>query len=297
MNNNQKLSVKPQLHLADKSFAEHKAVQYKLYVQVSKSTIKLLILDEVTSTFIALKIYQLNDVFTDYALAEHLQAFIKADSWINLAFKNVIVAFENNRSTLIPNALFNKEEIATYHQFNFTPLDSESYLFDKLLPVEANTVYSLPTYVVACFETIKNKQIIHFSTPLITAALLQSKKSNTLSSITVHVLPTSFQLIHIKNQQLELYNSFEYQTSEDFIYYLLFVLEQQKIDHQKVTLNLLGEVEKNSAIYTLLLTYINEVKLISTKEMLALSSLKLSYIFDETNPPYYYSLFQHYLCE
>lgn len=291
------MNIKPYICLVDKSFSESKANQYKLYVQISKTDIKQLVLDVSSSTFIALKVYQLNDVYTDHLLADHLTQFVKSDSWINLTFSFVNIAFINNRCTLVPNALFNKEEIATYHHYNFTPIDGECFFYDKLLTVSATNIYGVPDYIVSCFDTVKSKQFVHFSTPLITNILLTAKNSNALSTITVHILPTSFQIIHIKNQQLELYNSFDYQTSEDFIYYLLFVLEQQKIDNQKVILHLLGEVEKKSAIYALLYTYINEVKLLSNKELLANSSLKLSYIFDEISPVYYYSLFYQYLCE
>ena len=71
----------------------------------------------------------------------------------------------------------------------------------------------------------------------------------------------------------------------------------QKIDNKKVHIRLLGEVEKNSTIYTLLNTYINEVSFLEKNDLLANSSLKLSYIFDEISPTYYYSIFQQYLCE
>ena len=197
----------------------------------------------------------------------------------------------------MPNALFNKDELATYHQYNFTPNEADNYYFDKFLNLSANNIYAVPDFIISCFDNVKNKHFLHFSTPLIAAALLHAKNTNALSLIDVHVLPNSFQIIIIKNQQLALYNSFDYQTSEDFIYYLLFVLEQQKIDNKKVHIRLLGEVEKNSTIYTLLNTYINEVSFLEKNDLLANSSLKLSYIFDEISPTYYYSIFQQYLCE
>jgi hypothetical protein len=40
----------------------------------------------------------------------------------------------------------------------------------------------------------------------------------------------SFEIIVIQNQQLLLFNSFEYLTPEDFIYYVLFTAEQLNIN-------------------------------------------------------------------
>lgn len=285
------------INLIDKSFADAKIVGYKLYAQVSKADIKLLVLDVSSSTFIALKVYQLNDVYTDHALAEKIQLFINEDNWINNNFLATHIVFVNNRATIMPNALFNKEELATYHQYNFTPNETDNYFFDKFLTLSATNIYAVPDFIITCFNQVKNKHSFHFSTSLISSALLHAKNTNALSLIDVHVLPNSFQIIIIKNQQLTLYNSFDYQTSEDFIYYLLFVLEQQKIDNKKVHIRLLGEVEKNSTIYTLLTTYINEVSFLEKNDLLSNSSLKLSYIFDEISPAYFYSIFQQYLCE
>lgn len=285
------------INLIDKSFTDAKIVGYKLYVQISKADIKLLVLDVATSTFIALKVYVLNDIYTDHTLAEKIQLFVKEDTWINANFSSTHIIFVNNRATIMPNALFNKDELATYHQYNFTPNETDNYYFDKFLNLPANNIYAVPDFIISCFDNVKNKHFFHFSTPLIASALLHAKNTNALSLIDVHVLPNSFQIIIIKNQQLALYNSFDYQTSEDFIYYLLFVLEQQKIDNKKVHIRLLGEVEKNSTIYTLLNTYINEVSFLEKNDLLANSSLKLSYIFDEISPTYYYSIFQQYLCE
>lgn len=285
------------INLFDKSFADAKATGYKLYIQISKADIKLLVLDVSASTFIALRVYLLNDVYTDHALAEKIQQFIKEDNWINKNFSSINIVFVNNRATIMPNALFNKDELATYHQYNFTPNETDNFYFDKFLNLSANNIYAVPDFIISCFNDIKNKHFFHFSTALISAALLHAKNTNALSLIDVHLLPNSFQIIIIKNQQLALYNSFDYQTSEDFIYYLLFVLEQQKIDNKKVHIRLLGEVEKNSTIYTLLNTYINEVSFLEKNDLLSSSSLKMSYIFDEVSPTYYYSIFQQYLCE
>ena len=183
------------INLVDKSFTDAKVAGYKLYVQVSKAGIKLLVLDSSASTFIALKVYVLNDIYTDHALAEKIQLFVKEDSWMNNNFSSTHIIFVNNRATIMPNALFNKDELATYHQYNFTPNEADNYYFDKFLNLSANNIYAVPDFIISCFDNVKNKHFLHFSTPLIAAALLHAKNTNALSLIDVHVLPLS--LIHI----------------------------------------------------------------------------------------------------
>jgi hypothetical protein len=122
--------------------------------------------------------------------------------------------------------------------------------------------------------------------------LLNSKKEKALSSLHVHILPSSFQFIAIKGQKLELYNSFSYQSSEDFIYYLLFVLDQLGINNEEASISLTGNVEKNSVIYSILHKYIKTLTFGKRPE-----NLKFSYILEEIPSHFHSALFNQYLCE
>jgi len=291
------LNLSPHIHLIDKSFSKQKAASYKLYLQISKTDIKITILDTDSNTFIGLSVYLLNDVFTFHGLTEPLTEFIKKNPFLQIQYQSINIAYVNDRATILPNAVFNKSELATYHQFNFLPLNEDVFFYDGFTNLAAQNIFAVPDYLINPFSEVNNKRICHFSTSLIEASLLYAKSTNALSLVDVHVLPNSFQILIIKNQQLELYNSFDYQTSEDFIYYLLFVLEQQKIDNKQASIRLLGEVEKNSTIYNLLYTYINEVTIVPKRALMKDSPLKLSYVFEDINAAFYYSLFQQYLCE
>ena len=86
------------------------------------------------------------------------------------------------------------------------------------------------------------------------------------------------QVIAIKNQKLVLYNSFDYQSSEDFIYYLLFVLDQLEINNETASINLTGEIKKDALIYSMLYKYIQNLSFGERPE-----NLKFSYIFEFFN--------------
>ena len=56
------------------------------------------------------------------------------------------------------------------------------------------------------------------------------------------------------------FNSFEYQTKEDFIYYLLFVFEQLQLDPQKQAITLYGNISTNSELYQIAYQFIRFVE-------------------------------------
>ena len=56
-------------------------------------------------------------------------------------------------------------------------------------------------------------------------------------------------------------NTYEYQTKEDILYYILFCLEQLKIDRDKVKVLLYGNIREKDETFNLLFEYIRHVSL------------------------------------
>ena len=284
--------LKPYISLFDKSFSENNTPDYKVYLEVGVNGIKYTLFNTKNDTFIAIEAYRFDGIFNDYSLVAPLTQLIKNTPLLQKPFAAFHVAYINQRSTLIPNAIFQQDKLALYHQYNFTQQEEDNFLYDNLINLSAKNIYSIPDFIVNIFNSIKNVSYNHSSSTLIEAALIHAKKSNALSLIDVHILPETFQVVIIKNQKLELYNSFTYQTSEDFLYYLLFVLDQLKIDNEKASIRLLGEVEKNSTIYSMLYKYINTITFGNRPK-----NVNFSYILEEIPNHFHYTLFNQFLCE
>jgi Protein of unknown function (DUF3822) len=67
----------------------------------------------------------------------------------------------------------------------------------------------------------------------------------------------------VENQKLLLFNSFDYQTKEDFIYYILFTAEQLQLNPETFKLQLLGEISEESDLFKIAFKYIRNVSLMS----------------------------------
>ena len=283
---------KPHISLFDKSFADSKCKVYNLYIEISNSGLKHTVFNTENNTFIGIEEYRFTDVYNDYSLLDPLKNILANNSLYKNGFNSINIAFVNNRSTLIPNAIYKADKLARFHQFNFSKQEEDLFYSDQLINLSAYNIYSVPDYIVELFKELNNVKLRHFSSSLIEASLVRAKNDKALSSIQVHILPTTFQVIVIKNQKLELYNSFIYQSSEDFIYYLLFVLDQLNINNEEATITLTGEVEKNSVIYAILNKYIKNIALGNRPK-----NLNFSYLFEETPEHFHHSLFNQFLCE
>ena len=60
----------------------------------------------------------------------------------------------------------------------------------------------------------------------------------------INIAETYFDLVVTKKNALQLYNRFEYQTKEDFIYYVLFVSEQLGLNTEEFECVLMGAIKK-----------------------------------------------------
>ena len=90
--------------------------------------------------------------------------------------------------------------------------------------------------------------------------LLEAEQNVTEDEMYINVEPFHFEMIVLKKGRFHLYNTFEYFTKEDFIYFVLFVVEQLKLNPETLTVNLTGHIVKDDDLYQLLYTYIRHVE-------------------------------------
>ncbi|MGZ3904276.1 MAG: DUF3822 family protein, partial [Bacteroidia bacterium] len=93
------------------------------------------------------------------------------------------------------------------------------------------------------------------------------------------------------NKNLQFFNSFEFQTAEDFLYYILATLEQNTFALDEADVILAGEVEAGSAIYATLTGYIPKLKFaVAGKTIIKKND------FAKLPEHFYHTLFNLYLC-
>ena len=130
-----------------------------------------------------------------------------------------------------------------------------------------NNVYipyvNMNNYFIDRFGTFDYK---HANSVLV-QKLLEVSKNNDERKMFVHVSDTHFEIVIIQNQKLQLYNSFDYKTPEDFIYYILFTAEQLHLNPESFKLELLGKITEDDALYAIVYNYVRNVTLFDVSFM------------------------------
>jgi hypothetical protein len=72
----------------------------------------------------------------------------------------------------------------------------------------------------------------------------------------------SFYFVVFRGKKLYYFNRFSYETIEDFLYYILFSIEQLDIDTEQVPLYITGEVEPTALFYNKVRRYVRYIYLL-----------------------------------
>lgn len=195
-----------------------------------------------------------------FEVLEHLKKALSTYSKLNDTFSSVLVIYQNELSNLVPKSFFVEDQLADYLKFNSKILKSDFLSFDELSINESVNVYvpymNINNFVFDIFGVFEYK---HASTILIDTILQDENESNE-TAIYLNINSNHFELLAFKDKKLHLYNSFEYTAKEDVIYFLLFTIEQLHFDPEKVKLKLMGLIEKDDELYSIIYNYVRFVE-------------------------------------
>ncbi|WP_147676879.1 DUF3822 family protein [Algibacter pacificus] len=240
-------------------------INLELSIQISLSGLSFCILNRNDNTIIALEEIQFKKQLNPLELLDQVKQCFDNEALLQNKFESLNVIHENELSTLVPQTIFNENAIADYLKFNSKILKSDFVTFDNIDINQSVNVYipyvNVNNYIFDLYGDFTYK---HASTVLI-ETILEWEKNSESSNFYVNVNQNRFEIVVTNQGKLQFYNSFEYATKEDFIYYILFTAEQLKLDTETLNLILLGAVNKNDELYNIAYKYIRNVSFGSLK--------------------------------
>jgi hypothetical protein len=239
----------------------------KLAIQVSLNGLSFATFDTLMNKPLQLQKIDLGKVNVTSKIEDLFAEAFQNNPELKAGYDEVVIIHSNNLSTFVPTALFDEEYLGSYLQFNTKVFETDFFAFDELGNYEMNNVYipfvNMNNYFIDQFGTFDYK---HANTVLVNK-LLDLSKNNEDRKMFVHVSDTHFEIVVIQNQKLQLYNTFEYKTPEDFIYYILFTAEQLFLNPENFKLELLGKIAEGDALYDIAYKYVRNTNLLDVSFM------------------------------
>ena len=225
----------------------------KLVLQVSLNELSFCVIDLITHKVIHTQeiLFEKNKVIEE----QLWRAFVDFSILTN-SYDEVVVLHNNNLNAFVPTSLFDPSFLASYLQYNTKVFETDFFAFDELSNYEMNNVYipyvNMNNFFIDQYGSFDYKH----ANSILVSKLLDLSKNNEERKMFVHVSESHFEIIVLQNQKLHLFNSFEYKTPEDFIYYILFAAEQLQLNPENFKLELLGNITVNDVYYNMAFQYI-----------------------------------------
>ncbi len=241
----------------------------KLSIEVSLKGLSFCCFDTLSNTISSFK-----DILFDNnsKIEDTLNNIFRSNPELNERYDDVLVIHSNNLSTFVPIPLFDENYLGSYLQYNTKVFSSDFFAFDEINNYDMNTVYipyvNINNFFIDKFGEFDYKH----ANSILVAKLLDSSRNNDDKKMIIHFKQGHFEIAVIQNQKLLLFNSFEYQTPEDFIYYILFVAEQLNMNPENLPLELIGDITKESEFYKIAYKYVRNVSFIEVEDLKANNS-------------------------
>ncbi len=197
-------------------------------------------------------------------LLNYIKEIFNTDAQLQRDFSSVLVIHQNNLSAIVPDNYFNENNLLDYLNFNLKTLTTDFITFDDIQTIKAKNVYipyvNINNYLFQNFgEFIYKHQTTIYIEKLLSLNVTSEK------TVFINVYKENFDLIIIDNRKLEFCNSFIFKTKEDFIYYILFVFEQLKLDTDKQKLYFTGNIEPEDEIFKITYQYVRNIFFLESK--------------------------------
>ena len=233
----------------------------KLSIHISLNGLSFSIVDLISDEISFYKKHVFTKKTNPKNLLKELKRHFKEIPELNDTFSSVKIIHYNNLSTVVPEVVFDKNNALSYLKFNSQILQNDYVAHDQIFNNECVNIY-IPYVNVNNFIFKKFDSFIynHYS-----SIILEEVKSNEKNSINpslyLNICLNHLEIIYFEDNKLIFYNTFDYSTKEDVIYYLLFTIEQLKLNPEKTPLIISGSISVDDEYYEIIYKYVRNVSL------------------------------------
>lgn len=231
----------------------------KLLLQVALNEVSFCIYDTLRQKIEQIKKIAINSKTIN--IEESLSKIFNENEDFKTTFDEISVFHNSNLITFVPTVLFDEDFKSSYLQYNTKVFENDYFASDVVPNYEMNSVYipyvNINNYLIDHFGSFDYKHSFTF----LVKKILDFSKNIDETQLFVHIQENDFQIVAVKNQKLLLFNSFEFKTPEDFIYYLLFTTEQLELNPETISVKLLGNISKDNDLFKIAYKYIRNISL------------------------------------
>jgi len=220
-----------------------------------------MILDTRSSKFIAFKNYWFETPIDKTQLSDQIRNLINTENYLTQPFQSVQFLYVAPISVLIPSALFKKEDPGMYFNHSTILSAKDTIIFRKISSLDSYLLFPIPTDLTDQITfMLKDVQIICQGQPLIDEVIGELANKDA-SSVYANITPGYADILVVQAGKLTLYNTFAINSTDDLVFFLLYLYDQFSLSQEECPLSLSGYIEMYSGALEMLQQYIKQITL------------------------------------
>jgi hypothetical protein len=219
---------------------------YNLSIRINSDGFSLSVFDEseslISTQHVSAALFTLS--------SDEIVRILSAETQLN--YQNIKLICESDKYIFIPTPIFTPEEATDFLTFQHKKEKNERVVCNTIPAWETVNSFTIPaTLEQALSRLFPGASIEHQISWLLTNKI----KPQLGNSVSIWVRQKKMDIIALKESKLQLMNSFNYQTPEDFTYHALNIIEQLSLDIEKCKV-FIYNAEKKPELKMLLEKYV-----------------------------------------
>lgn len=204
-----------------------------------------------------------NEFRVDEIYPQQIEKEIENELKTNLIFhqpyQHIHLAFMSPKMQVVPTDFM---DLPTNALLQLNPIDEDKnvYLDSPLQSTDASIVYEIPHFIkntLLQMDNLKEVQLFHAGQVFLDNLEVQENQEEVFLNLNDNVL----EIAVYKASKLHLYNHFVIESVEDFLYYVLVVINQLDLDPNELHLKTFGQITNISDYYKQLKKHVRHINL------------------------------------
>ena len=178
------------------------------------------------------------------------------------AAENLTKIFDNDRYTFVPAAVYKEKNKDKYLAvLGLCEAEDSVVCADYIEVADAYNVYAISKKDYEALQNSPETTTFHHASSVLVASLIKDNLERTDDTrVYLNIKDQKFEMIVLKGRNLLFNNTFRFKTKEDFLYFLLFTIEQLHLDAGSVPVYFLGMIEEDSKIVEATSRYMRDIR-------------------------------------
>ncbi len=268
---------------------------YFLSIQLALDGFSFAIFDRYSNEYIVLKnkVLEADSERNSLEYCQYVYNFLIEEEIFKYQFRAINIIYVSALSTLVPTSVFVKEKAKQLFETNFGQIDEMNILSNRLKNNDLISIFAVPDCLIRILNRkFKSYKVFHQATPLIVEAVLNTKNENKPLKIFLNQNNNICDFVVAKAGKLILFNSFNYNSQNDILYYLANINEQIQSFGEVSEVVISGKINIYPELETQIKRYFKNVNCYNVG-----SQFSYSKSFGEFLEHEYSTLFKMALCE